>query len=42
MKKMTIMIDGKPMVMEPKATIEVNEENPLTSEKPMYSSSAWM
>lgn len=41
MKKMTIEIGDKPMVLEPEMMIEVNEENPLTSGKPMYSSSVW-
>lgn len=41
MEKLTILIDGKPTVIEPEATIELNEANPLTSNEPMYCSSAW-
>lgn len=35
MKKMTILIDGKPTVIKPEATIELDEANPLTSNEPM-------
>ena len=35
MEKLTILIDGKPTVIEPEATIELNEANPLTSNEPM-------
>ena len=42
MEKLRIEIGDKPMVLEPEMMIEVNEENPLTSNEPMYCSSAWM
>ena len=33
---------GKPMVIEPEATIDLDEVNPLDENVKMYSSSAWM
>ena len=41
MEKLTVIMDGKPMVLDPKMMIEVNEVNPLTSNEPMYCSSVW-
>ena len=41
MKRMTIEIGDKPIVLEPEMMIEVKEENPIESGKPMCSSSAW-
>jgi hypothetical protein len=35
MEQKRILVDGEPMVIEPEATIELNEANPLTSNEPM-------
>ena len=41
-KDLNIMMDGKPLKLEEGCTIETNEVNPLTSGKPIYSSSVWL
>lgn len=42
MEKLTVLMEGKPTVIEPEATIELDEVNPLDENVKMYSSSAWM
>lgn len=41
-KNLNIMMDGKPLVLDAAAAIDVEEVNPLESNEPVYSSSAWL
>jgi hypothetical protein len=41
MKDLKIMVEGKPLEIDERNVIDIEMQNPLLSDKPIYSSSVW-